>query len=345
MVDQQSFSAAARRLGVAASSVTRRIDRLETQLGIRLLHRTTHALRPTEAGQLLYGRATRMLAELRGLQEDLHSQHDEPSGLLRVDCPAPFGRRHLMAALAAFMQRHPALQVDLVLTDSMVDLQGARLGSDVDLAARIGPLEDTRFVATVLAPQRRVLCASAAYLARRGEPESPDALAGHDCLAWHGAPPPGAWRFGERRHVPAQPRFRSNHSEALLEAAIDGSVSRTCRPGSRATRCATGACARCCRGSRRHRSRRRSTCCASRRAAPRARRGSSRFSRRGSRSRHGMPRGHDGGRVPVPKERASHARPVKSEKPVRRPAAAGCAAPTGGAPLLRHYLARLEDAQ
>ncbi|MBZ5795136.1 LysR family transcriptional regulator [Burkholderia contaminans] len=222
VVDQQSFSAAARRLGVAASSVTRRIDRLETQLGIRLLHRTTHALRPTEAGQLLYGRATRMLAELRGLQEDLHSQHDEPSGLLRVDCPAPFGRRHLMAALAAFMQRHPALQVDLVLTDSMVDLQGARLGADVDLAVRIGPLEDTRFVATVLAPQRRVLCASAAYLARRGEPESPDALAGHDCLAWHGAPPPGAWRFGERRHVPAQPRFRSNHSEALLEAAIDG---------------------------------------------------------------------------------------------------------------------------
>lgn len=222
VVDQQSFSAAARRLGVAASSVTRRIDRLETQLGIRLLHRTTHALRPTEAGQLLYERATRMLAELRGLQEDLHSQHDEPSGLLRVDCPAPFGRRHLMDALAAFMQRHPALQVDLVLTDSMVDLQGARLGSDVDLAVRIGPLEDTRFVATVLAPQRRVLCASAAYLARRGEPESPDALAGHDCLAWHGAPPPGAWRFGERRHVPAQPRFRSNHSEALLEAAIDG---------------------------------------------------------------------------------------------------------------------------
>ncbi|MEK7887674.1 LysR family transcriptional regulator [Burkholderia contaminans] len=222
VVDQQSFSAAARRLGVAASSVTRRIDRLETQFGIRLLHRTTHALRPTEAGQLLYGRATRMLAELRGLQEDLHSQHDEPSGLLRVDCPAPFGRRHLMAALAAFMQRHPALQADLVLTDSMVDLQGARLGSDVDLAVRIGPLEDTRFVATVLAPQRRVLCASAAYLARRGEPESPDALAGHDCLAWHGAPPPGAWRFGERRHVPAQPRFRSNHSEALLEAAIDG---------------------------------------------------------------------------------------------------------------------------
>ncbi|WP_423378208.1 LysR family transcriptional regulator [Burkholderia sp. LMG 32019] len=222
VVDQQSFSAAARQLGVAASSVTRRIDRLETQLGIRLLHRTTHALRPTEAGQLLYGRATRMLAELRGLQEDLHSQHDEPSGLLRVDCPAPFGRRHLMAALAAFMQLHPALQVDLVLTDSMVDLQGTRLGADVDLAVRIGPLEDTRFVATVLAPQRRVLCASAAYLARRGEPESPDALAGHDCLAWHGAPPPGAWRFGERRHVPAQPRFRSNHSEALLEAAIDG---------------------------------------------------------------------------------------------------------------------------
>ena len=194
---------------------------LETQLGIRL-HRTTHALRPTEAGQLLYGRATRMLAELRGLQEDLHSQHDEPSGLLRVDCPAPFGRRHLMAALAAFMQRHPALQVDLVLTDSMVDLQGARLGSDVDLAVRIGPLEDTRFVATVLAPQR-ACCARARRISRGAANPSRPTRSPADCLAWHGAPPPGAWRFGERRHVPAQPRFRSNHSEALLEAAIDGS--------------------------------------------------------------------------------------------------------------------------
>ncbi|KWF20337.1 LysR family transcriptional regulator [Burkholderia pseudomultivorans] len=222
VVEQQSFSAAARRLGVAASSVTRRIDRLEAQLGLRLLHRTTHALRPTEAGQLLYERATRMLAELRGLQEDLHSQHDEPSGLLRVDCPAPFGRLHLMAALVAFMQRHPALQVELVLTDSMVDLQGARLGTDVDLAVRIGPLEDTRLVATVLAPQRRVLCASPAYLARRGEPASPDALSEHDCVGWHGAPPPGAWRFDGRRLIPAQPRFRSNHSEALLEAATEG---------------------------------------------------------------------------------------------------------------------------
>ncbi|WP_261314905.1 LysR family transcriptional regulator, partial [Burkholderia contaminans] len=126
VVDQQSFSAAARRLGVAASSVTRRIDRLETQFGIRLLHRTTHALRPTEAGQLLYGRATRMLAELRGLQEDLHSQHDEPSGLLRVDCPAPFGRRHLMAALAAFMPRPPARPVGLVVAGRPVSFTHLR---------------------------------------------------------------------------------------------------------------------------------------------------------------------------------------------------------------------------
>ncbi|WP_323123703.1 LysR family transcriptional regulator [Burkholderia alba] len=222
VVDLQSFSAVARRHGVAASSVTRRVDHLEAQLGLRLLHRTTHAVKPTEAGQLLYERAQSLLAEIRGLQEDLHGQRSEPSGLLRVDCPAPFGRLHLMSALAAFMQRYPALQVELVLTDSMVDLQGERLGSEVDLALRIGPLEDTRFVATVLAPQRRVLCASPGYLARRGEPASLDALADHDCLGWHGPPPPGAWLFDGRRHPPAQPRFRSNHSEALLAAAIEG---------------------------------------------------------------------------------------------------------------------------
>lgn len=222
VVDQQSFSAVSRQHGVAASSVTRRIDHLEAQLGIRLLHRTTHAVKPTEAGQLLYERAKSLLAEIRGLQEDLHSQRSEPGGLLRVDCPAPFGRLHLMPALAACMQRHPALNLELLLTDSMVDLQGERLGSEVDLALRIGPLEDTRFVATVLAPQRRVLCASPDYLARRGTPASLAALAQHDCLAWYGAPPPGAWWFDGRRHAPAKPRFRSNHSEALLAAAVEG---------------------------------------------------------------------------------------------------------------------------
>ncbi|WDD96185.1 LysR family transcriptional regulator [Burkholderia sp. FERM BP-3421] len=222
VVDQQGFSAVARRLGVAASSVTRRIDHLEAQLGLPLLHRTTHAVKPTEAGQLLYERAKGLLAEIRGLQEDLHSRHSEPGGLLRVDCPAPFGRLHLMPAVAAFMRRHPALDVELLLTDSMVDPHGERLGAEVDLALRIGPLEDTRLVATVLAPQRRVLCASPAYLERCGAPASLDALAEHDCLAWVGAPPPGAWRFGERRLPPARPRFRSNHSEALLAAALDG---------------------------------------------------------------------------------------------------------------------------
>jgi DNA-binding transcriptional LysR family regulator len=222
VVDQQGFSAVARRLGVAASSVTRRVDHLEAQLGLRLLHRTTHAVKPTEAGQLLYERAKGLLAEIRGLQENLHSQHSEPSGLLRIDCPAPFGRLHLMPAVAAFMQRHPAVDVELLLTDSMVDPHGERLGAEVDLALRIGPLADSRLVATVLAPQRRVLCASPAYLDARGAPASLDALDAHDCLAWYGAPPPGAWRFGERRLAPARPRFRSNHSEALLAAAVEG---------------------------------------------------------------------------------------------------------------------------
>ncbi|MDC6128021.1 LysR substrate-binding domain-containing protein, partial [Burkholderia gladioli] len=90
----------------------------------RVLHRSTHAMRPTEAGQLLYERARSLLAGMRGLQAELHKQRDEPGGLLRIDCPAPFGRLHLMPALAAFMRRHPAIVVELVLTDSMVDLPG-----------------------------------------------------------------------------------------------------------------------------------------------------------------------------------------------------------------------------
>ncbi|WP_186074970.1 LysR family transcriptional regulator [Burkholderia gladioli] len=222
VVELQSFSAAARRHDMAASSVARRIDQLEAQLGLRVLHRSTHAMRPTEAGQLLYERARSLLAGMRGLQAELHKQRDEPGGLLRIDCPAPFGRLHLMPALAAFMRRHPAIVVELVLTDSMVDLPGERLGAEVDLALRIGPVAATRFVATVLAPQRRVLCASPAYVAARGAPRSLEELARHDCLAWHGSPPPGAWRFGDHRHAPDAPRFRSNHSEALMAAAVEG---------------------------------------------------------------------------------------------------------------------------
>ena len=208
VVELQSFSAVARRHDMAASSVARRIDQLEAQLGLRVLHRSTHAMRPTEAGQLLYERARSLLAGMRGLHAELHNQRDEPGGLL--------------PALAAFMRRHPAIVVELVLTDSMVDLPGERLGAEVDLALRIGPVAATRFVATVLAPQRRVLCASPAYVAARGAPRSLEEQARHDSLAWHGSPPPGAWRFGEHRHAPDAPRFRSNHSEALLAAAVEG---------------------------------------------------------------------------------------------------------------------------
>jgi len=222
VVDQQGFSAVARRLGVAPSSVARRIDQLEARLGTRLLHRSTHALKPTEAGLLCYQRARTLLAELRRLEDDLQEQRDEPSGTLRLDCPAPFGRLHLMPALAAFIQRYPAVNVELTLTDSMVDLQGGRLGSAVDVALRIGPIENTRLVATVLAPQRRVLCASPDYLARRGRPADVATLAEHDCLSWSGTLPPGAWLFDGERRLPARPRLLCNHSEALLDAAVRG---------------------------------------------------------------------------------------------------------------------------
>ncbi|MDN0085266.1 LysR family transcriptional regulator [Crenobacter sp. SG2305] len=222
VVEQQSFSAVARHYGVAPSSVARRIDLLEQQLASRLLHRTTHALKPTESGWLFYQRAKVLLAEIRHLQDDILSQQDEPSGVLRMDCPAPFGRLHLMPALAAFMQRYPALHVELVLTDSMMDLQGGRLGSEVDVALRIGPIENTRLVATVLSPQRRLLLASPDYLAHRGTPMSVEELAEHDCLSWYGPLPPGAWLFEGRRQLPANPRLLCNNSEALLDAALRG---------------------------------------------------------------------------------------------------------------------------
>lgn len=222
VVNAGSFSACARRQSLAVSSVTRRIDQLEAQLGVRVLQRSTHAVTLTEAGRLLYERTQGLFDQWREVREALETQHTEPRGLIRLDAPAPFGRLHLMPAVAAFMDQYPAVRVELALTDSMVDPQGEHLGAGVDLALRIGPVHPSRSVATVLARQTRVLCASPAYLARRGLPDSVEALGRHDCLAWTGVTPPGAWHFGNRRQPPARPRFCSNHSEALLAAALEG---------------------------------------------------------------------------------------------------------------------------
>jgi DNA-binding transcriptional LysR family regulator len=220
-----SFSAAARRQQLTPSAVARRIDALEQALGSTLFQRTTHAVKATPAGLAFAERARRILDEWHLARAEAVSLSSAPEGLIRIDAPAPFGRRHLAPAIAEFLVAYPGLDVQLRLIDSFVDLQGAHLGQ-VDLVLRIGPLADTRLVATSLAPMRRIACASPDYLKRRGTPTDPRQLPEHDGLDWDALAPPHAWRFildGQSRTIrPGRLRMTANNAEALLFAALAG---------------------------------------------------------------------------------------------------------------------------
>lgn len=220
-----SFSAAARRQQVTPSAVTRRMDSLEQSLGCSLLLRTTHAVRPTPAGLAFAERARRILGELRQARAEAVSLSSAPEGLIRIDAPAPFARRHLAPALVEFLSLYPGLDVQLRLIDSFTDLQGENLG-EVDLVLRIGPLADSRLVATPLAPLRRILCASPQYIRQHGAPLEPRQIVEHAGLDWEPLAPPYAWRFvvdGQWRHIrPTRRRLTSNNAETLLASAVAG---------------------------------------------------------------------------------------------------------------------------
>lgn len=225
VLECSSFSAAARRRQLTPSAVARRIDALEQALGSPLFQRSTHEVRATPAGLAFAERARRILDELRLARAEVVSLDSAPEGLIRVDAPAPFGRRRLAPVIAEFLVAYPRLDVQLRLIDSFVDLQGEHLGQ-VDLILRIGPLTDSRLVATPLAPMRRIACASPDYLQHRGIPGDPRELPEHDGLDWDVLAPPHAWRFaidGQVRTIrPGRRRMTANNAETLLFGALAG---------------------------------------------------------------------------------------------------------------------------
>lgn len=175
-----SFSAAGRAVGMTPSSTAKLIGRIERRLGIRLVERSTRRLRLTAEGALYQERAATILAELDALETELGGSA-APSGLIRINASVPFGRHCLLPLLPDFRAAFPGITLDLTLSDDVVDLYAAA----VDIAFRVGRLEDSQLLAVRLGAVRRRIVAAPAYLAARGVPRTPADLAQHECLGFN----------------------------------------------------------------------------------------------------------------------------------------------------------------
>ncbi|HEX8443163.1 MAG TPA: LysR family transcriptional regulator [Allosphingosinicella sp.] len=216
-----AFARAAERMGISKSIVSRRVARLEEQLGARLLTRTAQGASPTDIGQTYFARAANILAELEAAQEVVADAVTQVAGPIRMTAPISFGTRHLAPALVDFAKRHPKIELDVSLDDKRVDL----IAGGFDLAIRIGKLPDSNLRARKLTSVRASVLASPAYLERQGRPEQPQDLNGHDLLYYANLAMSEQFRFkvGDRtEQVTGTVRMRADSGDLLKEAAIAG---------------------------------------------------------------------------------------------------------------------------
>src|SRR4051812_25168375 len=180
VVETGAFSRAAERMGMAKSIVSRRVARLEELLGARLLTRSSQGAAPTDVGQAYYERASNILAELEAAEEVVAEAVTQIAGPIRMSAPLSFGVQYLAPALAEFAAAHERVELDISFEDRTIDM----VAGGFDLAIRIGSLADSALVARRIAPVRKVPVASPFYLERKGRPEHPRDLAGHDILLY-----------------------------------------------------------------------------------------------------------------------------------------------------------------
>jgi DNA-binding transcriptional LysR family regulator len=221
VVEAEGFSAAARRLGLSKSAVSKQVGRLEDRLGVRLLNRTTRRLSLTEAGTTFHAACRRVLDEAETAERAVSNLAAAPRGLLKLNAPMSFGFLHLSGAIPAFHARFPQIIVEAAMNDRFVDL----IQEGYDVALRIGDLRDSSLVARRIAPCRAVLCASPGYLDRRGRPARPEDLAGHDCLLYANNDTPREWTVtgpGGRQSIAVTGPLIANNGDVLCSAALGG---------------------------------------------------------------------------------------------------------------------------
>jgi DNA-binding transcriptional LysR family regulator len=214
----QNLSAVGIELGLTPGTISKRVQALEDELSARLFDRTTRSIRITEEGRAFLAHVERILAEVEAARASVADKVTNPKGKLRIAAPAGVGRRYLAPALCAFLREYSEIDVQLDLQGRPVNLQE----DGYDMAVRIGTLSDSSAIAKRLAPDRMVVAASAAYLARRGRPMHVEDLAGHSCLVLGDR---AQWSFsadGAERTVRVGGPFRSSDGEVLCQAAVEG---------------------------------------------------------------------------------------------------------------------------
>jgi DNA-binding transcriptional LysR family regulator len=214
IVDLGGFTAAAREFRLTPSGVSKLVSRLEARLGARLVNRSTRQLQLTPEGEAFYARALRILADMDEA-ERAAAAGAAPRGHLRVNSNIPFGMRHVMPIVPKFLERHPEVTLDIVLSDAVIDLMQER----ADIAIRVGPLRDSGLMARKLGASRMAVVASPHYLATRGAPDRPEDLAGHRGIGWTFFRTIGGWPFRMGETIQAV-------SPPLAARASDGEVAR-----------------------------------------------------------------------------------------------------------------------
>ncbi|MBJ3813495.1 LysR family transcriptional regulator [Shimwellia pseudoproteus] len=219
IVDQGSFSAAARLTGTTPSALSRCVTRLERTLGSKLLHRSTRKLALSDSGKRVYGHAQDMLEAARQAMDSGSSQQAEPKGLLTLSVPKAVGRFVIHPLMPDFLARYPLVDVCLRLEDRYMDL----IDDGVDLALRITNTPSPGLYGKALMPVRHVICATPAYLQQHGLPRQPTDLLKHSCISLGESPADARWKFVRQGHtetIQTRGRYAANHTGVRLDAVI-----------------------------------------------------------------------------------------------------------------------------
>lgn len=222
LMRQGSLAAAAQQLGVTPPAVSKRLAALERRLGVRLLHRTTRRISLTPEGETYLVEGARVLAELEALERTVAGSRAVPKGLLRINATLGFGRQHIAPALSDFARAYPEVELQLQLSDRPANI----VEQGFDLQIRFGELPDARLTARLLARNRRVLCATPAYLQTAGMPATPRDLVQHRCIFIRESDETfGTWHLNsgaKQETVKVRGALSSNDGEAALTWALAG---------------------------------------------------------------------------------------------------------------------------